>query len=67
MTNDYNYKLYPEVEKQLIEKNYKKIEEEPSFWILNDRYENWTNGDTNILLQVFTNDYVAIFKESENI
>ena len=67
MTNDYNYKLYPEVEKQLIEKNYKKIEEEPSYWIRNNRYENWTNGDTNILLQVFTNDYVAIFKESENI
>jgi hypothetical protein len=67
MTNDYKYKLYPEVEKQLIEKNYKKIALELGYSILVNRYETWTKGGNDILLQVLNNNYVAIFKDAENI
>jgi hypothetical protein len=67
MTNDYKYKLYPEVEKQLIEKNYKKIASELAYSIIVNRYETWTKGGNDILLQVLNNNYVAIFKDSENI
>ena len=67
MNKDYDYKLYPEVQKQLIEKNYKKIAVELAYSILVNRYESWTKGGHDILLQVLNNNYVAIFKDSENI
>ncbi|MFY8161622.1 MAG: hypothetical protein ACOVNU_09860 [Candidatus Kapaibacteriota bacterium] len=67
MNEDYNYKLYSKVEKELIEKNYKKICQDLAYSRLVHRYESWTKGGNNILLQVFTNNYVAIYKDFENI
>jgi hypothetical protein len=68
MKEDYDYKLYPVVEKELIENKYKKIAEDNiRNSVLINRYESWTRGGDNVLLQVFNNNYVAIYKDSENI
>ena len=68
MNKDYDYKLYPEVEKELIEKKYKKIAIDIiKNNVLINRYESWTKGGHDILLQVLNNNFVAIFKDSENI
>jgi hypothetical protein len=68
MGEDYSYKSYLEVEHELIENNYKKIALEfPKFSKIIDRYENWFKGNDHILLEVFKDGYVAIYKDSENI
>jgi hypothetical protein len=68
MSEDYDYKPYPVVEKRLIENRYKKIAEDIiRNSVLINRYESWVRGNSGILLQVFNNNYVAIFKDSENI
>ena len=68
MNQDYSYKSYVEVEHELINKNYKKIVLEfPKFSKIVNRYENWIKGHDHILLEVFNDGYVAIYKDSENI
>lgn len=68
MNQDYSYKSYIEVELTLMNKGYKQIALEfPKFSKIINRYENWFKGNDHILLEVFNDGYVAIYKDSEDI
>jgi hypothetical protein len=64
---DYKYKRFDQIEAKLKEKGYNKLDHYIIKSPLVSRIELWIGHGENVLIEVFTDGFCAIYKDSKDI